>query len=626
MERNNQKTGVINWLILLVATVVTVIVTRYVNSAAGWMGAALLAIGFLAALVSYFQVRLEERERLEKLEFDEVTKSKGAESLFVQEAESFPAQRSRIQFERFFVPVFAVLLMLLEVAAVFYAWKFLDKSKPALVESRTLVAASLFALQFLVLFIFGKYASGFARATNDRLLRPAAGYLLLGAYVSLALAAAIAMSAWAGYPKMDLYLSRVLAAVLGLIAVETLLGLLLEIYRPRVKGKPLRVLYESRLVGLLGEPEGIFKTAAHALDYQFGFKVSETWFYRFLEKTAVWLVLVQLLVLLLSTAFVFVETGEEVLLERFGKPVAGRQVLGPGLHLKMPFPIDRVHRYHTQKIQTFTIGIVPDEKHKADRTVLWSVNHEKEENMLVASHEPVSAGSTNSTSTTGKKTPPVNMLSVSIPVQFQVTNLTAWAYNNESPNELLERLATREVVRYLVSADLLEIMSTGRAPAAIELRERIQSVANERELGAKIVFVGLQDIHPPVAVAAEYQKVVSTRQGREAAILQAKAYQFETNALARAQAFKRVRSAEADKQRREVNALANAASFTNQLPAYAASPSVYAQRKYLETLARGSANARKYVLATTNTQFVIQYDLQDKIRTDLLDVQIPPTK
>src|SRR5690606_31108655 len=148
---------------------------------------------------SYFQMRLEERERLEKLEFDEITKSKGGASLFTQEAETFPAQRSRIQFERFFVPVFSIILMLLEGAAVFVAWKYLVKSDPALVNDRALVAASLFAMQFLVLFMFGKYASGFARATKDRLLRPSAGYLLLGAYASLALAAAVALAAWGGY-------------------------------------------------------------------------------------------------------------------------------------------------------------------------------------------------------------------------------------------------------------------------------------------------------------------------------------------------------------------------------------------------------------------------------------------
>ena len=56
-------------------------------------------------------------------------------------------------------------------------------------------------------------------------------------------------------------------------------------------------------------------------------------------------------------------------------------------------------------------------------------------------------------------------------------------------------------------------------------------------------------------------------------------------------------------------------------------PSVYAQRAYLQTFARATANARKYVLLTTNTENVIVLDLQDKIRTDLLEGLNPtPTK
>ena len=67
-----------------------------------------------------------------------------------------------------------------------------------------------------------------------------------------------------------------------------------EIYRPRMKGQVAHLLYDSRLVGLLGQPGGIFSTVAQAIDYQFGFKVSDTWFYRFLEKAMVWIVLLQL--------------------------------------------------------------------------------------------------------------------------------------------------------------------------------------------------------------------------------------------------------------------------------------------------------------------------------------------
>ena len=119
-------------------------------------------------------------------------------------------------------------------------------------------------------------------------------------------------------------------------------------------------------------------TAAHALDYQFGFKVSETWFYQFLQRALAWLLLAQLGILGLSTCFVFIDAGEQALWERFGRPV-GPGVIGPGAHLKFPWPIDRVHRYRTQEIQSFNVGFVHDEKDDHEKTVLWTVSHYKEE-------------------------------------------------------------------------------------------------------------------------------------------------------------------------------------------------------------------------------------------------------
>src|SRR5262249_34357385 len=161
---------------------------------------------------------------------------------------------------------------------------------------------------------------------------------------------------------------------------------------------------------------------------------------------------------------------------------------------------------------TFYIGFEKGEKDEKDTTLLWTVAHYKDEfNLLVASREPADAAVTNNASTT-KRIPPVNLLSVSIPVQYQITNLTAWAYHHKDAETLLEEMGTREVVSYLVGVDLHEMMSSGRFKAAEDLRERIQASADERELGAQILFVGLQDAHPPVKVAAAYEAVIGAQQ------------------------------------------------------------------------------------------------------------------
>jgi len=624
MERDTKRNGALNLFALLLAGVAGYFVARYANSLAGQVGMVFIGVGVLVAAVSWFQMRLEDRERLEKLEFEELTKGKGGSTLFEsKDAEAFPAQRSREQFERFFVPVFTVLLLLLQSTAAWFFYQHLGKADLKTDVTQATVALSLFAVLALILFILGKFSATMARMGEFRLLRPGAAYVLLGAYLCFAVTLGIVGVA-AGFPKADFYLAKGLCVVLGLVAAETLISLVLEIYRPRIKGKVGRPLYESRLVGLLGQPEGLITTAAQALDYQFGFKVSDTWFYRFFEKALGWLLLLQAAILLLSTCLVVIDAGEQGLLERFGKPVANRTILEPGAHLKFPWPIDRVYRYRTEQIQSFIVGSTPDPNKEKERVVLWTVAHTKEENFLVASREQGYGDSTNRLG--GKRTPPVSLIVVSIPVQYQITNLMAWAYNNEDADALLQGVASREVVRFLAGADMSDLMSVGRQQASVTLLERIQEKADERKLGAKVISVGLQDLHPPVKVAPDYEKVIGALQTKQARILAAKADDIKTNALAEALSVAMVNGSEAERVSHVLRAQSQAALFQNQVPAFQAAPTVYAQRSFLQTFTRATTGARKYVVLTTNTQDVLTFDLQEKIRQDLFDLNVPAPK
>ena len=621
MERKTQSKALINLLALLVGGVVSYVVAQYGNTVAGLMVVIFMGIGVLVAAVSWFQMRLEEREHLEKLEFDELTKSASSTALFnPKETEVFPAQRSREQFERFFVPVFTVLLFILQAGGALLMWRWLGRAIPTpLVHPG--ICLVFFPMFGLVLFILGQYATRLARFENLRLLRPGATYLLMSAYLC-GFVTLVFVGVFLEVSNVDLYAARLLSAVLLLVALETLINLILELYRPRVKGRVERPIYESRVVSLMGQPESLFTTAAQTLDYQFGFKVSETWFYRLMVQWLPWLVIFQLVVLLLSSCFVFIDTGEQAMLEHFGNPVA---VLSPGPHLKFPWPVDKVYRYPTQRIQTFNVGFTPDPNTAGNRVVLWTVPHNNEVNFLVANRQTASSA-TDTNAPDKRRAPPVSLLTVSIPIQFQITNLEEWVYNNEEPETLLQHVATREVVRYLVSVDLDEIMSQGRTEAANTLRDRIQAEANKHQMGANIIFVGLQDIHPPSKVAPDYEKVVAAIQTREANILAAQADAIKTNALAGAEAFKIVTEAEADRTRLEMDAQARAALFTNQLPAYLASPSVYRARALLPVAAE-VGKTRTYVLLVTNSQDVAILNFEDNIRRDILeDITLPPAK
>jgi membrane protease subunit HflK len=617
VDRSIQKNGLVNLAVALVIFLAACAVMVFAGSMGAETASVFLGITVAVTFVSWFQMRLEENERLEKLELDELARSRGASLFEAKDGGSFPARNAREQFEKYFVPGFAVLLLLLEAGAAAGLWYWTAKTAAVLNDANSTASLSLFSIFALILFLFGRFSVTMARLENNRLLRPGASFLLAGAYVC-ALAALGIVGVEAKYPGADFWAARALCGLLGLLALENLLALLLEIYRPRLKGRVARPLYESRIAGLLAQPESLFTTAAQTLDYQFGFKVSETWFFQACKKSLPALILIQLAVLLLSTTVVFVNAGEQAVLEHYGRATA---VFGPGPHFKLPWPADQIYRFRTDQIQSFAVGYTNDPQSEASGVVLWTVSHAKEDNFLVGNRPQRSLADA---STNGNGNQSVGLISVSIPVQYQITNITDWVYNNTTPDDFLKSLATREVVHYFAGSDLNDVLSHGRLDAAADLLDRIQNAANGRKLGAKIVFVGLQDIHPPTAsdVAKTYENVVGAEQTRLAKILDAESAAIRTNTMADAEAYTVTNVADANRVRTVSAAYARAALFTNQIPAYEAAPSVYRQRLYLQNFAAATKNARKYILLVTNTQDVIIFDLEDKIRDDLMNLSV----
>jgi regulator of protease activity HflC (stomatin/prohibitin superfamily) len=130
-------------------------------------------------------------------------------------------------------------------------------------------------------------------------------------------------------------------------------------------------------------------------------------------------------------------------------------------------------------------------------------------------------------------------------------------------------------------------------------------------------------MHPPVNVAPDYEKVVAAIQTKEAKILAARADGIRTNAQAAIRATRLINTATAGRAQRELGALARVTLFTNQMAAFQAAPSVYSRRAYLQTLTRATANTRKYLLLTTNTQDVLIFDLQESLADKFLNTTVP---
>ena len=624
-QQNSKKLGLINSIVLLVVAIGALYFTLQTNSTVGLGGVVLLGIGTLIGFFSFIQSHLIDRERVEALEMQELDRTRGNESLFAGAAEdAYPSRNARRQFEKWVVPIFSVLVLIGQALGLLLVYRQLDgwTLSSSIQASDSAMSIMFFALFMVVLFMMGKYSAGLAKMDDQDLLRPGANYMLLGSVVCTAVV--IAETASIEYPVWEKVFTWVVFVVIALSAVENLGTLVLESFRPRLDDKKTRLLYDSRLIGLLGQPGGLISTAAHTLDYQFGFKVSETWFYKYLERTLALIIAIQVVVLFLSSSFVVIQANEEAVKERFGKQTA--KLLAPGFHLKWPWPIDKVYRYKTGEIQEFVLGVLEQNDEAEPEVLLWTTqhNHGSSNDMIVASSDGLldSAASV-----------PVNLLTVSIPVQYRINNLTNWVKTGNAVS-MLRKLSMRAVTRYLIGVDIKELMGPGRTKAQEELKKAIQREADDRELGGEIVFVGLQDIHPPVGqneqskatggVAESYEKVNVARLHSETNRLGALQYKAGRVPMARGLAAELVANARSESTNKVTLAKAEAERFSHQISAFKAAPSVYMTRSKLETFQQATRGARKYILSDTDNLDIINLELQDKLRSDLLDVTVDP--
>jgi regulator of protease activity HflC (stomatin/prohibitin superfamily) len=634
-----------------------------------------LASAALIWFVLWLQFHTRSLAEQEKLDATGLLQAPDGSKIFEtpeQRAGLFAVAQRRLEiFEKYFLPLFSALIAVYQVSIGIYL---VITFSPELVYENTRpgICAICMAATFFFCFLISRYASGMSSQLYWKPLR-AGGSILLGiAVLCFGLMIGFALAHfrifWLVY-----FLTIVVPVLLILLGAETALNIVLDFYRPRVKGQYSRSAFDSRLLGVISEPGGIFHSLAAAIDYQFGFKVSQTWFYRLLERAIFPLSLFGAAVLYLSNCFVFVAPDQQVIVERFGNPLKSDgqvRLLNPGVSLKWPWPVDIAYKYPTKKIMELNIGFVPKIDPKTKKAVreplLWGKTHYQEEfNVLVASEHlgQASAG----------PAVPVTLLKANVPVQYRIKDIYSYIYNHKEPGRVLEAICYRQLAKFAASAkvevdteaDLEQsLLGAGRAQAKEVLTSRIQQSADEAGLGVEIVFVGLQGIHPPPEVAKDYQKVVGAVQEKQVLVLVARAVRNKVlgtlvgsvqeaseicelvseyiqaeekndeqkvqklgkkldDAFAQAggEIFKTLKEAQSYSYQKAITARAAGERFVGQLKAYKAAPQIYTRQQRLSVLEESLEDIRKYVVvADVNDVQVFIVDMQDKPVPSLYDI------
>jgi regulator of protease activity HflC (stomatin/prohibitin superfamily) len=522
------------------------------------------------------------------------------------EAEPFSAARSRAEFDRVVSPAVPPL-----AAAGLGAWcwqLFQGLAAPSAPPRLALFACAAAAAQAFFLFLGARYLLGLSRDARFRSARAPALALGLSSVASL-IGAAGAGAGELVHPAADRVAAYALAGGLGLLSAELLLNVVAALYASR-RADRLLLAAESRLGALLTDPAAWARSIAQTLDYQFGYKVSETWFYRFASRALAPVLIFQLLTLYLMSCLVFLAPGEEAVLERFGRPRAEGWHLKSGPHLKWPWPFETVRRVDAGRVQVVHAGYEPEADRPPERVLLWTVPHYRDEDRFLVAGGGGPAGDT----------APAGFLALALAIEYRVTNVAVHAYGVANPAAALKQVATRALTRAAAVRPASYFFGAGRSEATAALRADVQSEADRLGLGVEVLFAGLHGVHPPVQVAAAYQSVVGALEEREATLLKARAYTNSLLPRAEADAAMVRSEAEAYKVRRGELAQAEAQRFEKRLDAARRAPEVYRKDLYLRALSGSLAGARKYVVDAPGCEEVLYFNFQEKPYPDLFDL------
>jgi regulator of protease activity HflC (stomatin/prohibitin superfamily) len=606
MDIRGRKVALAGAMLHVVFTVAMVVVWRTTGTLAALNIAWLLGLTAAPWLLAAHLFYCRQLAKQEQIEGDELARD--GRSIFQGDDEVQPAAARLAFMDRWVVPIFSLLWVaalagLASPMTMWLPWWVHPVSEAPTVDS-TAVGIVLSLLPAFVAFLFSFYTVGMAKHPSWRLLH-APGTLMLLGFILMAGEAGALLATGQGYPQGEWVVALVVPVVMGLLALETLVAQVLDFFRPRMPGQAHRLAFDSRLLGLLAEPGRIGHSVADTLNYQFGFEVSSTWFYKLLSKALIPMVAFALVVMLLSTTVMVVQEGEQAVVSTWGRIDPDREPVGAGLHLKWPWPINGAQYHDIGAVHEVRLGvgaertaeemqklIVAEGTFRGRELYLWGEEHgrRKEEDFLVA--VPPEMRSRQDVA----EAPPLSIIKLSVLVKYRIANVYKYAYEFVDARKLLECVANREMVRYCASATLDSkvvgdadrpeaIMTSGRADAARELHARIQRAVDELDLGVEIASVGILAAHPPPEAAAEFEAVIQEERKREEMIHAAQAWAGKELATAAgdpdfalelAQAIRRLRELEDLNQLRPTPA-----EFERALEGY-----IGKARKEIETLSR----------------------------------------
>ncbi len=304
-----------------------------------------------------------------------------------------------------------------------------------------------------------------------------------------------------------------------------------------------------------------------------------------------------------------IEPQEIGLVQRFGRHVGGE--LGPGLHWRLPWPVDRVTRVEPERLRVAAVGspraAAPTEA-GARPSYEWNVRHAgfddtpPLERLMLTGDE--------------------NLVEVAARIHYRVADAAAFAFATADPALLVEASAERSLRTVLAGHSLDDVLTGKRDGIETAWRRHLGAQLDALGAGVEVVSATVQDAHPPLDVVDSFRDAASALEERETLIDEAEGYALERLPLARGEASRQLLEAEAYKTQRVEAGRGESERFELRAGEYRRARDLHRFRLQLETLESSLAGKPKLITDADagRKRFVFVDEADDR----LLDVYVPP--
>jgi Cu+-exporting ATPase len=274
---------------------------------------------------------------------------------------------------------------------------------------------------------------------------------------------------------------------------------------------------------------------------------------------------------------------EEGVIERFGRKIAPFSM--PGLHYKLPWPIERLTRIAAHRVRVVEIGFRSNSgaAYAEPSAYEWNVQHRGGR---------FESRPEESFALTGDQ----NMIELNASVHYDVPHADAFLFR-QLDGDATVRAAAESVIHGIASTTPLDALLTeGREAVEAQAQVELQRRLDRYESGVRVIRVKLEDVHPAGDVVDAFRDVSAAYEEKNRAINEAQGYRNEQIALARGTARALAESARAYALGRINRSDGGATRFASQEQAYRTAPGVTETRLYLETMEQVLPGKKKLIV------------------------------